>query len=83
MVLRPRRDRYGHRFVNWQVGLYFLAAGIWLGAVITDRPSVTGVAVGILLVAVVLGIVGRRLDAPRDDDASVDPIERGPPNGDT
>lgn len=56
-----RRDRRGdHRFTLWQVGLFFLAAGIWIGGLIAEIPSVTAVAILILAVAMILGIVGRR-----------------------
>lgn len=83
MVLRPRRDRHWHRFVDWQVGFYFLAAGIWLGGVIAGRPSLTGVAIGLLVAALLLGMIGRRLDRPVDDgETSVDPEEDGPADGD-
>lgn len=82
MVLRPRRDRHGHRFVEWQVGLFFLAAGIWLGAVLIGRPALTGAAMVVLVAALVLGIVGRRLDRPGDDESSVDPVEGGPADRD-
>jgi hypothetical protein len=55
-----RRDRRSGRFVNWQVGLFFLAAGVWLGGVVAGRPGVTPVAIGLAVVAVLLGAVGRR-----------------------
>ena len=56
-----RRDRRGRRrFVNWQVGLFFLAAGVWLGGVLAGRPGVTLVAIGLAVVAVLLGAAGRR-----------------------
>lgn len=56
-----RRDRRGpHRFVMWQVGLFFLAAGVWVAGLVSGRSGITGLAIGILLVALVLGMVGRR-----------------------
>lgn len=56
-----RRDRRpGGRFTLWQVGLFFLAAGVWLGAVIAGRPGITPVAIGIAVAAVLLGALGRR-----------------------
>ncbi|HEX6070798.1 MAG TPA: hypothetical protein VFZ18_13270 [Longimicrobiaceae bacterium] len=55
-----RRDRRSRRFVNWQVGLFFLAAGIWLGGVVAGRPGVTPVAIAVAVVAVLLGAAGRR-----------------------
>ena len=55
-----RRDRRSRRFVNWQVGLFFLAAGVWLGGVVADRPGVTPLAIGLAVLAVLLGAIGRR-----------------------
>lgn len=56
-----RRDRRGdHRFTLWQVGLFFLAAGIWIGGLIAEIPSITGVAILVLAVAMILGMIGRR-----------------------
>lgn len=55
-----RRDRRGfHRFTWWRVGLFFLAAGIWIGGVVAANEIATGVAIVVLFVAVVLGLVGR------------------------
>lgn len=82
MVLRPRRDRRGHRFVEWQVGLFFLSAGIWLGAVLIGRPAITGAAVVLLFAALLLGVIGRRLDRAPEEEDSVDPVEGGPPDRD-
>ena len=59
MFLRRDRGRR-HRFVNWQVGLFFLAAGVWLGGVVVGRPEVTPVAIALAVVAVLLGAAGRR-----------------------
>ena len=46
MVIRARRDRRSHRFVEWQVALFFLAAGIWVGAMIAGQPKITGAGRG-------------------------------------
>lgn len=90
MVFRARRDRGSHRFVEWQVGLFFLAAGIWGGAIVVGRPEITGVAVAVLLVSLLLGVLGRRLDAcdsehggreEDDRDGSGNAVEGGPPDG--
>ena len=59
MALR-RRGRGSHRFVNWQVGLFFLAAGIWLGGVVTGIHQATFLSIAVLLAAIVLGMTGRR-----------------------
>lgn len=48
------------RFTALRIALIFLAAGVWLGGVMTGRGSVTGAAIAILLVALVLQILGRR-----------------------
>lgn len=56
-----RRDRRSvHRLVFWQVGLFFLAAGVWLGGVVAENRVATGAAIVIALAAIVLGMVGRR-----------------------
>jgi predicted MFS family arabinose efflux permease len=56
-----RRDRTGpHRYTTWQVGLFFLAAGAWLGGVIADNSFATGASILIAAVAMLLGPLGRR-----------------------
>ncbi len=59
MALR-RHGRPSHRFVVWQVGLFFLAAGIWLGGVIAGIHEATFLSIALLLAAMVLGVIGRR-----------------------
>lgn len=59
MFLRRRGDG-PDRFLAVRIALIFLAAGVWVGGVVTGRDAITGVAIGILLVALVLQIVGRR-----------------------
>lgn len=55
-----RRDRKGvNRFTPWRAALLFLAAGVWLGGVLTENSVATAVAIGILLVALLLGPLGR------------------------
>jgi low temperature requirement protein LtrA len=49
-----------NRFTAWRVGLFFLAAGTWLAGVLAERPLLTGAAIVIVLVAVMLGPLGRR-----------------------
>lgn len=59
-MLRPSRRGGRSRFLYWQVGLFFLGAGVWLGGVLTGRTAVTGVAIAILVAAMILGAMGRR-----------------------
>jgi hypothetical protein len=60
-MFRIRRDRRGSgRFLVLRVGLFFLAAGVWLAGVRTGRSWVTGAAIVILLPAVLLGFLGRK-----------------------
>ena len=59
-MFRPRRGGGSHRFVFWQVGLFFLAAGVWLGGVVTGRPGAAAIAIPMLVVAMILGALGRR-----------------------
>lgn len=59
-MFRPSREPGNPRFVNWRVGLFFLGAGIWIGALITGRPEFTGVAIAVLFLGLVLGLIGRR-----------------------
>ena len=60
-MFRPRRPSRAHRFTYWQVGLFFLAAGVWAVSVVSGRPRLTGGAIALLLIALVLGAIGRRL----------------------
>jgi hypothetical protein len=56
-----RRDRTGpHRYTAWQVGLFFLAAGVWLGGVVADNSFAIGASILIAAVAMLLGLLGRR-----------------------
>lgn len=55
-----RRDRRpANRLTPWRVALVFLAAGIWLGGVLTENHLATGAAIVVLLAAIALGYVGR------------------------
>lgn len=56
-----RRDgrRPFTRLTPWRVGLFFLGAGTWVGGLLADEPLATGVAIGILLLAALLGIAER------------------------
>lgn len=48
------------RFARIRIGLIFLAAGVWLGGLITGREAITGIAILILIVALALQVIGRR-----------------------
>lgn len=56
-----RRDGRDPDRYSWiRIGLIFLAAGVWIGGVITGRQLITGLAIVIVLAALVLQIIGRR-----------------------
>lgn len=56
-----RRDGRGPDRYGWiRIGLIFLAAGVWIGGVITGRELITGVAIVIILAALVLQVMDRR-----------------------
>lgn len=58
-----RRDRKGYDRFTWlRVALLFLAAGTWLGGVLSGNGFATGAAIVILLVAVLFGRIGRGTD---------------------
>lgn len=61
MIFRPRRTAEANRFVYWQVGLFFLASGVWVVSLVSGYTKLTGVAIGILLAALIVGAIGRRL----------------------
>lgn len=54
-----RGGRGSTRFLAARVGLLFLAAGVWIAGVVTGRFLVTGTAIAILLLALVLGLSAR------------------------
>lgn len=57
-----RRERRTFRPLTWwRLGLLFLAAGSWFAGVMTARSEVTAAAIVVLLVALVLGVVERRV----------------------
>jgi len=53
--------------LSWRLGLFFLAAGVWLAGVVIGDDRVTGAAIVILLVAVVIRLFGRRSDVDDGD----------------
>lgn len=61
MFIRRNRDGI-NRFTWLRVALFFLAAGTWLGGVISGNGLATGAAIVVLLVAVLLGRIGRGTD---------------------
>lgn len=66
-MFTPRRGRTGHRFVTWQLGLFFVAAGVWVAGLIIGVRQLTLVSMALLLVAIVLGVIGRRSAEVEDD----------------
>lgn len=55
-----RRGSGGYnRFTPHRVAILFLAAGIWLAGVIADRAVLTGAAIVILALGLLLGFLGR------------------------
>jgi hypothetical protein len=59
MIFIRRDGRGPDRFTWVRGGLFFFAAGLWLAGALTDRPVVTGVAIGVLLLAMLLRLAGR------------------------
>ena len=59
MLLR-RDGRRGHRFLGWQVALFFLGAGIWGVGLLLGMRRLTWVSMAVLVLAMLLGVVGRR-----------------------
>lgn len=59
MIFRPDRGRRYDRLTPWRVGLFFLGAGVWIAGALSERPAVTGAAIVIVAVALLLGLLGR------------------------
>jgi membrane protein implicated in regulation of membrane protease activity len=72
----PRGGRSGgSRYLDARHGLFWLGALVWLTGLILQLQFLTGVAIAILLIAMVLGLIARRV-AERDDvDGSEDEVE--------
>lgn len=62
MFLSRRRRGEPDRWLWLKTSILFLAAGIWVAGVITKREAVTGIALGLLVVGLVLVLLTR----PRD-----------------
>lgn len=58
------------RIVAWQVGVFFLAAGVWLAGVVADDGRLTGAALAVLLLGLALRLLRDRGAA--DDVADAD-----------
>lgn len=58
MAISRRRGGYTP-LTPWRVGLFFFGAGIWVGGLVSENRSVTGAAIGVLVLAAVLGLVER------------------------
>ncbi len=61
MIFVGRDSRGGRALVNIRVGLFFLAAGLWLAGVIVGNRTVTGVAIWVAALALLVGAASRRL----------------------
>jgi di/tricarboxylate transporter len=71
-IKRRRRDA-PDRFVNLKVGIFFLAAGLWVAGVVANLEWLTGAAILVLVVGFVLRVLASRaeeraaLDDERED----------------
>jgi fatty acid desaturase len=64
-VKRTRRSS-PDGYLLWKVAIFFLAAGVWLAGVISGRAWLSGAAIVVLLLALVL----RFLPHDGDEDAT-------------
>jgi di/tricarboxylate transporter len=69
-----RRSGPGHTRFTWlRVGLFFLAAGMWIGGVIVDNATVRVVAIVVLVAAFALRLAaGRGYEEADDEDFSAE-----------
>ncbi len=58
--MRRTRSRNPDPFLDWKVAIFFLAAGIWLAGVISNRIWMSGAAILLLLVGILLRFLSRR-----------------------
>ena len=67
--MRPGGRFGGTRFLDARVGLFWLGALVWLVGIVLRIDLLTSVAIAILLVALVLGLIARRMaENERDAD---------------
>lgn len=60
MIFVRRDGRSGNRLLGLRVGLFFLAAGLWLAGVSVGNDVVTAMAIGVVVVAIAIGLFVRR-----------------------
>lgn len=65
-AVKRTRSSSPDRYLVWKVAIFFLAAGMWLAGVISGRSWLSGAAIVVLLVAIVL----RFLPQGADEDAA-------------
>jgi hypothetical protein len=65
---RSRNENPRPELVPWRVGLFFLAAGVWLAGVLADDLRITGAAIGILALAIVLRFFPTRAEEEQETD---------------
>lgn len=69
-----RRDRKAStRFVGLRVGLYFLAAGLWFGGVGVENDTITAIAMGVAVFAILFSLGVRRWAEGEDHDDNGSP----------
>jgi hypothetical protein len=71
-MIDRRRRTTPDRLLHVKVGLFFLAAGVWLTGVVAGLRWLTGVAILLLAAALVLRLLSNRGGAysgPEDDEA--------------
>jgi uncharacterized membrane protein len=65
---RRKRSQEPHpAFVAWRVGLFFLAAGLWVAGVIAGDDRIIGAAIVILVVAILLRLFAGRARPPEEE----------------
>ncbi|CAN5537731.1 hypothetical protein BH24GEM3_BH24GEM3_07800 [soil metagenome] len=65
-VKRTRRSS-PDGYLLWKVAIFFLAAGVWLAGVISGRAWLSGAAIAILLLALVLRFLPQGGDEDRTE----------------
>lgn len=67
-MIFSRRDRQRPgRFTLLRVALFFAAAGTWLGGVMVGNQRVTAAALGLVALAVILGLFDRSPRSSAED----------------